>query len=476
MSPKTQRIVSCLLIATILLAAGLVYSARVPTGNNSFPPAGFQSSFARASNVVQYNKQVGFTFTQDIASLSFNVTAVAQSGPDGSGPTYLLNGLSDGGYWYQVGLSYNWGSGPGGGYTPGFQGAYEVFDPYGISVFPTNGGGGAMTVGVNQGDNVQLSLSFSRSNVLMNVQDWQTGSTASQQYPKFGATVFVGDPSATNTAGFFTGLMTEQYYSSQDNSSGNEVVYHSSVPISSAWMWMDEFGIQNSYKFSVYENATRQPTIYGGETLQYFASNGIGVASNGQLFVTNLHDIVLPIASVELGQTLSSGSQNTVKLDISNSAQSSLILENATIALTNSGIYTDRTPVQVGPNQSKTVSISLSLPSTTMAGNQTLTVSIEWEQFDSNIQNNIILGQTKSSIMALVEPSYNPPASPPTPNPPSNFPTTSTTGTSSARTLASSFSSPYWLPLALGYVLLVVAALSLFFQQERRNRRVHMTG
>jgi hypothetical protein len=38
------------------------------------------------------------------------VTAVAQTdASSGYGPAYLLNGLTDKGYWYQVGLAWNWG-------------------------------------------------------------------------------------------------------------------------------------------------------------------------------------------------------------------------------------------------------------------------------------------------------------------------------------------------------------------------------
>ena len=56
---------------------------------------------------LNYDEQVGETFTQSFTSMAY-VTAVAQVNSDGIGPAYLLNGLSDKGYWYQVGLSYNW--------------------------------------------------------------------------------------------------------------------------------------------------------------------------------------------------------------------------------------------------------------------------------------------------------------------------------------------------------------------------------
>ena len=57
---------------------------------------------------MAYDEQLGTTFTQDASSLAYTVIAVAQTGTDNYGPAYLLNGLGNTGYWYQVGLSYNW--------------------------------------------------------------------------------------------------------------------------------------------------------------------------------------------------------------------------------------------------------------------------------------------------------------------------------------------------------------------------------
>src|SRR5439155_18815347 len=89
---------------------------------------------------ANYDEQLGTTFTQSFASITYNVTAVAQSDTNGYGPAYLLNGLGSTGYWYQVGISYDWPF-TAGGYNPGFGMNYEVFDSQGASVFPLYGGG-----------------------------------------------------------------------------------------------------------------------------------------------------------------------------------------------------------------------------------------------------------------------------------------------------------------------------------------------
>ncbi|MGI0085311.1 MAG: hypothetical protein ACREBQ_09540 [Nitrososphaerales archaeon] len=109
------------------------------------------------AGAVNYDEQIGETFTQSFTSMAYNVTAMAQVDSDGYGPAYLLNGLSDVGYWYQVGLAYDWD-----GTASGFVLAYEVFNSTGGSIFPTNGGGGVASFSgaVNQGDTVLLNLYF----------------------------------------------------------------------------------------------------------------------------------------------------------------------------------------------------------------------------------------------------------------------------------------------------------------------------
>jgi hypothetical protein len=74
-----------------------------------FSASGAQEGPALASVATpNYDEQIGATFTQDVAALTYNVTAVAQTDSDGYGPAYILNGLTSAGYWYQVGLSWHW--------------------------------------------------------------------------------------------------------------------------------------------------------------------------------------------------------------------------------------------------------------------------------------------------------------------------------------------------------------------------------
>src|SRR6267378_2934511 len=152
MKPNSQN-------ALILVAAVLIL---FPTGagprTNSIVPV------LASTGPVLYDEQLSLSFVESFTDLAVNVAAVQQCGSDGLGPAYLLNGLSDSGYWYQVGLAYNWPLASGTSYSSGFHFIWEVFYPNGstsnpvLSRIPDN---------VNQGDIVRLSLSFSGGSVFM---------------------------------------------------------------------------------------------------------------------------------------------------------------------------------------------------------------------------------------------------------------------------------------------------------------------
>jgi hypothetical protein len=253
-----------------------------------------------------YDEQLGTTFTQSFTSLAFNVTAVEQTdSSSGEGPAYLLNGLTGSGFWYQVGVSYNWNPGTNPG--TGFAMSYEVFNAQQASVFPTNGNGGLQDFSgtVNQGDIVLLNLYFSSGDVMMVAHDWNTGASASESYTADGSTSFQGDSSAVaNSNGFFTGLMTEWYHPQVFLSNEKEVVYsESDIAITSAWMWMDEFN-PNGRGEGVFSNETSSPLSFTSApaTLQEFSSNGATEYMDAHEFITGALNatVVTPPTTVKL--------------------------------------------------------------------------------------------------------------------------------------------------------------------------------
>ena len=185
----------------------------------------FTLSLILIAHADYWDETSGVAFSQPLQSthiLTYNVTAIAQSDSDGIGPAYLLNGLSSAGYWYQIGISYNWptqvNSSTGSlGHFSGFQVNYNIFDPNGTVIAPVCysnacGGGANLSGPVYSGDKVLLSLNIVNNTVIMSVKDWNTGAAANISFSSYGAREFQGTLYPPNYAGFFTGLMTEWYH------------------------------------------------------------------------------------------------------------------------------------------------------------------------------------------------------------------------------------------------------------------------
>ena len=282
--------------------------ALVPTMACSCAPlaAGSAPRFGIRSPPIyhNYDEQVGVTFTQSFASIEYNVTAMPQTDPAlGTGPAYLVNGLSNKGYWYQVGVSWDWA--PGDTLGTGLAMSYEVFDTHGNSVYPTDGQGGlgAFSGPVNPGDIVLLDLYFSNSSgdVVMQAYDVSTGASASEAYPAFGATYFVGLPaSVANSNGFFTGLMTEWYHGLPYFANEAPAAYtESGSGPTSAWMWMDEFNASNYTP--IFASNTTAPVQLGARPLQGFSYNGTTEYADATEFVTGaLPDPAVAASAVPL--------------------------------------------------------------------------------------------------------------------------------------------------------------------------------
>jgi len=190
---------------------------------------------------ADFNLQLGEAFTSDTSLLIYNVTAVAQNNSLGLGPAYLLNGLADNGYWYQVGVAYNWYPNLDSG--RGFSLIYAVFAPNGSIIFPLNSNSAGLqrfNGTVKNGDLIQLTLDIEDGRIYMSAYDYNTGATSFISYLSYNATRFLGSLSKPiNSKGYFTGLMTEQYFANSNISNPMFVSFTSKLEVNSSYMFID---------------------------------------------------------------------------------------------------------------------------------------------------------------------------------------------------------------------------------------------
>lgn len=258
-------------------------------------PLGSGSSTLVPATSPNYDIQEAMVFAQSYSQLEFNVTAVAQCDANGYGPAYLLNGLSNTGYWYQVGINWDWPLQKG-GYASGFGFASEAWAPGGLTRSPPS----TQFAGtVNPNDVVELSLSFSGGEVVASARDLNTGASASTSYSANRATTFVGSQAQQSrlrfsfaTEGYFTGLMTEWYHVSPSYSGPEQGVIYSekTTPIASATLGVAEWNYTTSAPVLVFSYVTNDgnPTDFSAQPnqLQQFTLNGFVLSADAYEFVT----------------------------------------------------------------------------------------------------------------------------------------------------------------------------------------------
>lgn len=468
----------------LLLLLPLVLGLALLGGSNNDQPkrtlAGSPLGFAKSSyetpllapigSAHPYDEQVGVTFTQDFSALAFNVTAVQFADSGGVGPGYLVNGLTNIGYWYQVGLAYNWPFDLG-GVNPGFNMLYEVFDSSGASIEPYNGGGlKSFSASINAGDVVMLSLGFSSGNVTMRAIDWQTGAVASHSYFAYGSR-FVGLPSRLDTAtGFFTGLMTEQYHSNLYYDAGLPVTYNETgTSLSSVWMWMDEWNTHTGQ--SVFRDNTTSPIQLNNSVASYFSSNGTAEVANAHGLVTGLTPVAFPTLNTSSPLTGRPGDQVSVLITIRAPEVATVRFPNLSIT-TGFGKYNFslETPFTFSGGTAD-YNVTVNVPANTGLGNHNLTIDVlSWQYLDNQAQEWIPL-QPASLNETLVLTSNPTPSTNPRSNPPSSGQGPSTSINKTTLSPASLFGlfRSIIIPIVTGYAVLGLLAIVLLVRQRRKR-------
>lgn len=211
----------------------------------------------------------GETLTRDTKMLDYVITAVPQEAKHRQGPAYLVNGLTNKGWWCQFGIGYNQIMSDG-SIARGFNIVYEVFDQNMNTVYPAGVGmrGGVLTMpgGIGNYDKIEVSLRIDKGRLFMDALNTDTGRKMRIQFPVRGDT-FVGLNRRTNYNGEATGPMTEWWRLSPFNGKQKEVDYVSKYNIGSAFVWMR--GIHNKEIYS------------GMDAMEYFSFD------NGKLHELN---------------------------------------------------------------------------------------------------------------------------------------------------------------------------------------------
>jgi len=302
--PKLSRgKVAAAVVIIVLLVAVSVFvvlpSVSQTNSRNSLTnclPSPAASTFVAAPS-PGYDVQQVMVFAQSYSRLEFNVTAIAQCDANGYGPSYLLNGLTNTGYWYQVGINWDWPL-QSGGYTPGFGFVSEAWAPGGLTRSPA---AVAFSGVVNQGDTFELSLSFSGGQVVTSARDLNTGASGSMSYPARAASTFVGSQAQQSqlrfsfaTQGYFTGLMTEWYHVTPNYSGpGQNVTYsESTIAVASATLGVGEWNFTTSTAGAVFSDVANNgsPIDFTAQPsqLQQFVLGGFTLSADAYEFVTGL--------------------------------------------------------------------------------------------------------------------------------------------------------------------------------------------
>ena len=241
--------------------------------------------------IAECTEQIYESFTQTFNSLTYNITAVAQTNANSLGPAYFLNGMTstaNGLYWYQVGLAYNVPN-PSNGLYHGFHFAYDVFGPAGEPlVNQANITLNFSSPGVYMGDKVQLKLYPLNGNIIMNAIDITDGATAQEANSAYGANSFVDVLFSSNNPsyypGYWTGPMTEQNYYSNYLGGEQQVAYANSTnTLNSTWLVNDESPIwsDNSIYGSTY---TKIPSL--SNSFNSLSYNGTFQQANSIIYIT----------------------------------------------------------------------------------------------------------------------------------------------------------------------------------------------
>jgi hypothetical protein len=190
----------------VVIATFGVWAYFVPSAANSFCTIGLYAEGASATSEPSpaYDEQAVLFDPEGGVSVASSIQVSTDVDGDGYGAAFLVNALSSAGYWYQVGVAYDWGWQSG--YLPGFAFIYSIYAPGAASSSPTSIC--LERVSVQSTDSVELSIQLLNGTIRVSMAQPGPGVLSTAVFGTYGASSFEGT-SRANSYGFFTGWMTE---------------------------------------------------------------------------------------------------------------------------------------------------------------------------------------------------------------------------------------------------------------------------
>jgi hypothetical protein len=267
-------------VGLVVVVAGFgMWTLIIPGAAQSFCTAGLELGGAVPTPAPSpvYDEQAILFDPISTTSVSSAVNVSTQADVNGYGAAFLVNALSTTGYWYQVGVAYDWGWNSG--YLPGFAFIYAMFAPGEGTNAPT-----ALCmerVSLQSGVPVGLAIQMNGGTVLLSMSDPSGSLLDSVLLGAQGAFGFVGASNAT-PAGFFTGWMTEWRHAAAYYGPTADAAYSLTPNQASADFGIGEYDASTGH--TLFGQESDQSLACGCE--QSFSYEGVSETAGASVFTT----------------------------------------------------------------------------------------------------------------------------------------------------------------------------------------------
>ncbi len=251
-----------------------------------------------SAGILYNSTEWGMRFVNNVSAVSYSLVPTAQysyvGGDNGRGPIYLLNGLTNKGYWFQLGVGYNNGT--------GYYITYAIYPPNNPSYTLKNGTVN-LTSQIHPGDTVILQMQVKSNRVYLYAADLNSHGVFYYNYTANNATTFVGQPTS-RTFFFFTGIMTEWWHNASYFQPQYRVTYTPYTLQQRTPVWLFLYG---NFAQGAYQNESVAPVpAYISTPVSILGPNASVTYQNGSLITGTLAPTTFTTTSTTSSTTFAS--------------------------------------------------------------------------------------------------------------------------------------------------------------------------